>query len=54
MNTGGSVLSGVQADVYWTGEMQHHDILAAVGQGTSVILCEYGMIKTSNTYTKIR
>ncbi|KAF7292127.1 hypothetical protein MIND_01239700 [Mycena indigotica] len=26
-------------DVYFTGEMQHHEVLAAVGKGTHVILC---------------
>jgi len=38
---GGSVLAGAQADVYWTGEMRHHDVLAANGRGTTVILCEH-------------
>lgn len=36
---GSSVLGGVQADVFFTGEMGHHDVLAALAQGTSVILC---------------
>ncbi|CAH1232972.1 NIF3L1 [Branchiostoma lanceolatum] len=39
--SGGSVLKGVKADVYLTGEMSHHDILDAVAMGTSVILCEH-------------
>ncbi|XP_033628343.1 NIF3-like protein 1 [Asterias rubens] len=39
--SGASVLSGVQADVYLTGEMSHHDILAAVARGTSVIVCNH-------------
>jgi dinuclear metal center YbgI/SA1388 family protein len=38
---GGSVLAGTQADVYLTGEMRHHDVLAANEAGTSVILCEH-------------
>jgi len=38
---GGSVLRGVEADVYLTGEMKHHDVMAALGGGTSVILCEH-------------
>jgi len=37
--SGGSVLGGVQADVYVTGEMPHHEVLAAVASGTHVILC---------------
>lgn len=39
--SGSSVLTGVQADLYVTGEMSHHDILQAVHHGTSVILCEH-------------
>ena len=35
---GGSVLRGVHADVFVTGEMSHHDALAAVAAGTSVVL----------------
>jgi len=38
---GATVLSGVQADLFITGEMSHHDILNAVHSGTSVILCEH-------------
>ncbi|KAG8739822.1 NGG1 interacting factor [Ceratobasidium sp. 414] len=44
--SGGSVLKGAKTDVYLTGEMSHysngfqHEVLAAVAQGTSVILCE--------------
>ncbi|EUC53532.1 NIF3 (NGG1p interacting factor 3) [Rhizoctonia solani AG-3 Rhs1AP] len=37
--SGGSLLKGVSADAYLTGEMSHHEVLAAVAQGTSVILC---------------
>ncbi|QRV80047.1 NIF3 (NGG1p interacting factor 3) [Ceratobasidium sp. AG-Ba] len=37
--SGGSVLKGARADVYLTGEMSHHEVLAAAAQGTSVILC---------------
>ncbi|PVF96104.1 NGG1p interacting factor 3 [Serendipita vermifera] len=37
--SGGSVLKDVQADLYWTGEMPHHEVLAAVAKGTNVILC---------------
>lgn len=35
---GGSVLRGVAADVFVTGEMSHHDALAAVAAGTTVVL----------------
>lgn len=38
---GGTVLAGSDADVYLTGEMRHHDVLAATAAGTSVILCEH-------------
>lgn len=36
---GGSMLKDVEADVYWTGEMPHHEVLAAVGMGRHVVLC---------------
>lgn len=39
--SGGSVLKNVDADVYLTGEMSHHDILAACAKGVHVILCEH-------------
>lgn len=39
--SGGSVLKSVSADLYWTGEMSHHDILNATAQGISVCLCEH-------------
>lgn len=35
---GGSVLAGARADLLFTGEMRHHDVLAAVRDGRSVIL----------------
>ena len=35
---GGSVLRGAEADVFVTGEMSHHDALAALAAGTSVVL----------------
>ncbi|KAF5352533.1 hypothetical protein D9756_006215 [Leucocoprinus leucothites] len=37
--SGGSMLGGKQADVYLTGEMSHHEVLAAVASGRHVILC---------------
>ncbi|KAM8806657.1 NIF3L protein, partial [Eudromia elegans] len=39
--SGGSVLKGVKADLYLTGEMSHHAVLDAVADGISVILCEH-------------
>ncbi|XP_062859643.1 NIF3-like protein 1 [Trichomycterus rosablanca] len=39
--SGASVLQGVKADLYVTGEMSHHEVLDAVSKGTSVILCEH-------------
>ncbi|XP_040295704.1 NIF3-like protein 1 [Bufo bufo] len=39
--SGGSILSGVPADLYLTGEMSHHEVLDAVAEGRSVILCEH-------------
>ncbi|XP_077037366.1 NIF3-like protein 1 isoform X1 [Agelaius phoeniceus] len=39
--SGSSVLKGTEADLYLTGEMSHHDVLDAVANGISVILCEH-------------
>ncbi|XP_067994368.1 NIF3-like protein 1 isoform X2 [Melanerpes formicivorus] len=39
--SGSSILKGTEADLYLTGEMSHHDILDAVANGISVILCEH-------------
>ncbi|KAG5518145.1 hypothetical protein PMAC_003331 [Pneumocystis sp. 'macacae'] len=38
-NIGGSILRNVHADVLFTGELSHHDILSAIEKGISVILC---------------
>ena len=35
------MLRGVTADLYLTGEMSHHDVLAATAQGTAVVLCDH-------------
>ncbi len=35
------MLLGVDADVYFTGEMSHHEVLAAMQSGHNVILCEH-------------
>ncbi|KZV98856.1 NGG1p interacting factor 3 [Exidia glandulosa HHB12029] len=48
---GGSVLHGVQADLYWTGEMAHHEVLAAVAAGSHVLLC--GHTNTERGYLKV-
>jgi len=39
--SGNSVLSGVDADLYVTGEMMHHDILNATQKNINVILCNH-------------
>ncbi len=39
--SGSSVLGNVKADLYFTGEMGHHDVLDSVSKGTSVILTEH-------------
>ena len=39
--SGGSVLKGVRANMYLTGEMSHHDVLDAVSNGTHVVLGEH-------------
>lgn len=39
--SGASVLRGIKADVYLTGEMSHHEVLDAVSHGVHVILCEH-------------
>ncbi|KAF7659541.1 hypothetical protein LDENG_00295940 [Lucifuga dentata] len=39
--SGASVLSGVRADLFITGEMSHHEVLDAVAKGTSVILSDH-------------
>ncbi|XP_067883525.1 NIF3-like protein 1 [Heterodontus francisci] len=39
--SGASVLRGVAADLFLTGEMSHHEVLDAVAVGTTVVLCEH-------------
>ncbi|GAB1602246.1 NIF3-like protein 1 [Argonauta hians] len=39
--SGASVLRGVKADLYVTGEMSHHEVLEAIHNGSSVLLCEH-------------
>lgn len=49
--SGGSVLAGVNADVYFTGEMAHHEVLAAIAAGRYVILC--GHTNTERGYLPV-
>nr|CAD7579076.1 unnamed protein product [Timema californicum] len=39
--SGTTVLKGVKADLWLTGEMFHHEVLDAAHQGTHVILCNH-------------
>lgn len=39
--SGASVLNGVKADLYITGEMSHHEVLDVVAKGTNVILSDH-------------
>ncbi|KAJ3076853.1 NGG1 interacting factor [Podochytrium sp. JEL0797] len=40
--SGHSVVSKAKtADLYWTGEMGHHECLEALAKGTAVVLCEH-------------
>ncbi|GAA5903262.1 uncharacterized protein JCM6883_002743 [Sporobolomyces salmoneus] len=39
--SGSSVLKGVEADLYLTGEMGHHDVLAANAKGIHVFCCNH-------------
>lgn len=39
--SGGSFLKGTSADLVWTGEMSHHEILAYVAEGHHVVLCTH-------------
>lgn len=48
---GGSVLRGVDADVLVTGEMSHHDVLATLAAGRSVVLG--GHSNTERGYLKV-
>ncbi|MBL8752103.1 MAG: Nif3-like dinuclear metal center hexameric protein, partial [Planctomycetes bacterium] len=48
---GGSVLRHAEADVLVTGEMSHHDVLAAVAAGRSVVLA--GHANTERGFLKV-
>lgn len=39
--SGGSLLSNVEADLYLTGEMSHHELLDATHNHASVVLCNH-------------
>ncbi|KAI0323033.1 NGG1p interacting factor 3 [Amylostereum chailletii] len=49
--SGGSMLLGIDADVYFTGEMSHHEVLAAVAAGKNVVLC--GHTNTERGYLPV-
>ncbi|EER09701.1 Protein anon-35F/36A, putative [Perkinsus marinus ATCC 50983] len=39
--SGGSLICPTNADVLWTGEMSHHEVLASAEDGKVVVLCEH-------------
>lgn len=39
--SGGSLLRGIKADLYISGEMSHHEVLDANHNSVSVILCNH-------------
>ncbi|ENN82329.1 hypothetical protein HUJ04_000137 [Dendroctonus ponderosae] len=39
--SGATVLANVEADLYLTGEMSHHDVLEATQRGVHVVLCNH-------------
>jgi len=39
--SGGSLLKGLNVDLFLTGELSHHEVLAAVAAGTHIILSEH-------------
>lgn len=49
--SGIEALRGIKADCYLTGEMKHHDVLAAVQDGIGVVLC--GHTETERGYLKL-
>lgn len=52
--SGGSLLKGVRADLYLTGEMSHHDVLAAVANGTSVLLCDHSNTERGYLFNRLK
>lgn len=49
--SGVSVLRGVKADLYLTGEMSHHDVLDAVHNNVTVVLANHS--NTERGYLKV-
>ena len=44
--SGGSVFKGLTGvDVFFTGEFSHHEALAAVERGISVITCKFALLR---------
>lgn len=50
--SGSSVLNPVDADLFFTGEMGHHDVLAALAKNTSVILCKFWMLDYFSLFSR--
>lgn len=51
--SGGSILGGVKADLYLTGEMSHHEILAANAAGTHVFCCMWRTTSSLGELAKV-
>ncbi|GAA98951.1 uncharacterized protein L969DRAFT_104405 [Mixia osmundae IAM 14324] len=49
--SGGSVIGNADADLLWTGEMSHHEILAATARGTHVVLCNHSNTERGYLHT---
>lgn len=49
--SGASLLRGVKADLYLTGEMSHHDLLDAVHDNVTVVLANHS--NTERSYLKV-
>lgn len=49
--SGGSVFSGVDADLYYTGEISHHEALFFVEKGSSVVACNH--TNTERAFLKV-
>ena len=49
--SGGSILEKARADLWLTGELSHHDALAAVARGACVVLGEHS--NTERGYLRV-
>lgn len=49
--SGGSVFRGVKADLYYTGELSHHEALYFTESGSSVIACNHS--NTERAFLKV-